>query len=141
MSNLIKWTPMNIFDDMDRLVSDEWWPMARLPRLIAPAVDVYEDKGQVVVEASITGIKPADVNVEIEDNVLKISGQVEHRSEVDDQQYYRREIRSGAFHRTVPLPTAVKGDQAEASYKDGLLKITVPKAEEAKPKKIAIKTA
>ena len=104
-----------------------------------PAVDVYEDKDNVVVESPLAGIDPDKVNIEIEDNVLKISGQQEKKTEVDEKEYYRREVRSGAFYRAVALPKAVDGDKAEAEFKDGMLKITVPKKEEAKPKKIAVK--
>lgn len=131
---LIKWTPM---DDMDRFWADDWFPM-RMPKVMTPAVDVYEDKDHVMVEAPLAGVDPKDVNIEIEDNILKISGQSEHKTEVDEKNYYRKEIRSGAFYRAVALPKAVKGDQASATYKDGILKITVPKAEEAKPKKISV---
>ncbi len=137
MTHLIKWSPMDIFDDLDR-AGDDWLPMMRMPRVMTPAVDVYEDANNVVVEAPLVGIKPADVSIEIEDNILKISGKSEHTTEVDDKNYFRREIRSGAFYRAVALPKSVVGDKAAAAYKDGILKITVPKAEAAKPKKITI---
>jgi len=136
---IIKWTPMDIFDEMDR-VWDDWRPV-RVPNVMTPAVDVYEEKDHVIVETPLVGIKPADVNIEIEDNILKISGKSEHTSEVDDKNYYRKEIRSGAFYRAVALPKAVIGEKAEANYKDGILKITVPKAEEVKPKKITVKAS
>lgn len=132
---LIKWSP--IFDDMDRFMSDDWMPT----RAMTPAVDVYEDSDHVIVEAPLAGIDPAKVNIEIEDNILKISGQSEHQSEVDDKNYYRKEVRYGSFYRALALPKAVQGEKAEANYKDGVLKITVPKAEEAKPKKITIKAS
>jgi HSP20 family protein len=139
MPPLIKWNPDNNLPEIDNFFADDWFPMMRMPRVITPAIDVYENKDQVVVEAPISGIKPADVNIEIEDNILKISGQSEHQSEVDDKNYYRKEIRSGAFYRAVALPKAVKSDQAQATYKDGILKITIPKADEAKPRRISIK--
>lgn len=104
-----------------------------------PAVDVYEDKDNVIVESPLAGIDPEKVNIEIEDNVLKISGQEEKKSEVDEKNYYRKEIRSGSFYRAISLPKAVHGEKAEASFDKGVLRITVPKKEEAKPKKIAIK--
>ena len=137
---IVKWTPMDIFDDMDRFFSDDVRGM-RLPRLMTPAVDVYEDKDHVMVEAPLAGVDPAKVNIEIEDNVLKISGSSEHHTEVDEKNYYRKEIRSGAFYRAVALPKAVVGEKAEATFKDGILKISVPKADEAKPKRITVKTS
>lgn len=136
---IIKWTPMDIFDEMDRGWGD-WAPM-RMPRVMTPAVDVYEDKDHVTVETPLVGVDPSKVNIEIEDNILKISGQSDHKSEVDDKDYYRKEVRYGSFYRAVALPKAVKGDQAEANYKDGVLKISIPKADEAKPRKIAVKTS
>jgi HSP20 family protein len=138
---LIKWTPGDIFDDLDRNIGDTWFPLMRAPRMMTPAIDVYEDQDNVIVEAPLAGIKPADVNIEIEDNLLKISGESKHQSEVDEKNYYRKEIRSGAFYRTVALPKAVKGDEASATFKDGVLKITIPKAEEAKPRRITVKTS
>lgn len=129
---LIKWTPLDVFDDFDRSWGD-------LPsRVMTPALDVYEDHDNVVVETPLVGIDPKDVAIEIEDNILKISGQSKHRTEVDDKQFYRKEVRYGQFFRSVALPKAVAGDKAAASYKDGILKITVPKTEAAKPKKIQV---
>ncbi len=104
-----------------------------------PAVDIYEDKNNLIVEAPLAGINPEKVNIEIEDNLLKISGQQEKKTEVDEKEYYRKEIRSGSFYRAIALPKAVDGDKAKAEFKDGILKVIVPKKEEARPKKITIK--
>lgn len=108
-----------------------------------PAVNVYEDKDNVVVEAPLANIDPNQVEVEIEENVLKISGSTESKSEVDDKDkhFYRREIRTGTFYRAVALPKAVEGSKAEAAYHNGILKITVPKSDEAKPRTIRVKTS
>lgn len=138
MTSLLKWTPMDMFDDMDRMAEQPWMPM-RLTRMMTPAVDVYENTDHVTVEAPLVGIDPKDITIEIEDNVLKISGQSQHKSEVDEKNYYRKEVRYGSFARAVALPKAVVGDKAEATYKDGVLKISIPKAEEAKPRRISIK--
>ena len=134
---IVKWTPMDVMDDMDRFLDASWMPI--IPqRIMNPAMDVYEDKDNVIVETPLVGIDPSKVNIEIEDNILKISGQSSHKSEVDDKSYYRKEVRYGSFYRAVSLPKAVIGDKAEANYKDGILRITVPKADEAKPKKITV---
>ncbi|MBI3573166.1 MAG: Hsp20/alpha crystallin family protein [Candidatus Kerfeldbacteria bacterium] len=135
---IIKWSPVDVVDEMDRMLTDDWAPMFT-HRAMSPAVDIYEDKDQVVVEAPLAGIDPAKVSIEIEDNILKISGTAEHKSEVDDKNYYRKEVRSGAFYRAIALPKAVTGDKASATYKDGILKISIPKADEAKPRKITVK--
>lgn len=106
-----------------------------------PAVNVSEDKDHVIVETPLAGIDPDQVEIEIEDNVLKISGSTESKSEVDDKDkhYYRKEIRAGSFYRAVALPKSVEGSKAEATYHQGILKITVPKSEQAKPRTIKIK--
>ncbi len=130
---LIKWTPMDLFDDFERSWGD-------LPtRVMTPALDVYEDNDNVIVETPLPNIDPKDVSIEIEDNILKISGETKHKSEVDDKQYFRKEVRYGQFFRSVALPKSVAGERAAAAYKDGLLKISVPKTEAAKPKKIDVK--
>lgn len=137
---IVKWTPMNMMDDMDRFPDAGWMPM--IPqRIMNPAMDVYEDQDQVIVETPLVGIEPSKVNIEIEDNILKISGQSGHQSEVDDKNYYRKEVRYGSFYRAISLPKAVVGEKANATYKDGILKIAMPKADEAKPKKITVKTS
>lgn len=107
-----------------------------------PAVNVYEDKDNVVVETPLAGVDPEKVDIEIEDNVLKISGSAQSKSEVDDKDkhFYRKEIRSGSFYRAVALPKSVEGSKAEASFKNGVLKVTVPKSDQAKPRTIKVKT-
>jgi HSP20 family protein len=126
-----------MFDDMDRLMDDAWLPVMR-PHF-APAVDVYEEKDNVVAEMPLAGVDPEKVEITVEDNILTVSGKNEHKSEVDEKNYYRKEVRYGAFSRSVALPKAVKGEQAEATFDKGILKIVMPKAEEAKPKTIKVK--
>ncbi len=137
MTNLIRWNPF--FDGFE----DDWgFPSLSLSSKqgsFMPAVDVYEDGGNVIVETQLAGIDPEKVDISIENDVLCIKGESEKKSEVDDNNYYRKEIRSGSFYRSIPLPVHVQGDGASAEAKDGVLKIFVPKAEEAKPKKIQIK--
>lgn len=131
---IISWSPLR---DMDRFFEDfSSWDRANF----APAVDIYQDKDNVVVEASLSGIDPEKVDISIENDVLTISGHTEEKQETKREDYYRKEIREGSFSRSIILPMNVKGDQAEAHYEKGVLKITLPKAEEAKPKKISIKT-
>jgi len=104
-----------------------------------PAVDVYETKDVVVVETPLAGIDPKDVEIAVENDVLTIKGETKKESEVDDKNYYRKEVASGSFFRSVAMPSRVVADKAEASFADGMLKVTIPKAEEAKPKTIKIK--
>ena len=139
MSPLIKWTPsFEPFEDMDKMLSD-FSPMRSMQGFV-PAVDIYQDKNSVIVEAQLAGIEPEKVNISIENDVLIIKGESEKKSEVEDKNYYRKEIKSGSFYRSIPLPAHVNGDKASAEAKDGVLKIVVPKALETKPKTIKIKT-
>lgn len=103
-----------------------------------PAVDVYEDKENVVVEATLAGIKPEEVNIAINDDVLTIEGRRQSTSEIDEKNYYRKEVRTGSFHRSVLLPVSVQSDKAEANFENGLLRIVLPKEEKAKSKNIKI---
>lgn len=134
---LIKWTPFlepANWDDFDRVFDS--WP--NLNQNFTPALDIYQDKDNVIVEAPLAGIDSDKVDIAIENDVLTIQGQQEKKNEIEDKNYYRKEIRSGSFYRAVQLPTRVKGDEANADYESGVLKITIPKAEEVKPKSIKV---
>lgn len=137
--SLIKWTPFfPEYDDMDKMMS-EMLPAVRGNQYgFTPALDMYEDKDNVVIETQLGGINPDKVDISIENNVLTIKGESEKKSEIDEKNYYRKEIRRGSFYRTVSMPTKVDGDKASAVNEDGILKITIPKAAEVKPKTIKI---
>ena len=114
------------------------WPEIKA-REFVPPMDVYEKGGKVIVETPIAGVDPEKVAISVEDNVLTIKGKSEKKSEVEEKNYYRKEVRYGSFYRSVTLPADVIGTKAEASYKDGVLKIEIPKAPEKKEKKLKIK--
>ncbi len=137
--SIIKWTPLlSEFDDMDKMF-DSMLPAVRGSQFgFTPAVDMYEDKDNIVIETQLGGIDPEKVDISIENNVLTIKGESEKKSEVEDKNYYRKEIRRGSFYRSIPLPTKVDGDSASAESGDGILKISIPKASEVKPKTIKI---
>lgn len=137
--SLIKWTPfLSEFDDMDKAM-ESMLPAVRGNQFgFTPAVDMYEDKNNLIVETQLGGIDPEKVDISIENNILTIKGESEKKSEVEDKNYYRKEIRRGSFYRSIPLPTKVDGDKASAINEDGILKISVPKATETKPKTIKI---
>jgi len=135
---LIPWKP---FDDLDRFFSDEDWflPIKRGFQG-GPLMDVYETEKEVVAEVSLPGVDPEKVNISIEDNVLRVSGMREEKTEEKKKGYWRKEIRKGSFERAVQLPAAVKEDGVEATYEKGVLKIVMPKAKPAAAaKKIKIK--
>jgi HSP20 family protein len=138
---IIKWTPfLEPFEEMDKMFSD-LMPTRNNMTGFMPAVDVYQDKDKVYVETQLAGIDPDKVDISIENDVLIIKGESEKKSEVEDKNYYRKEIRRGSFYRSVPLPSHVLGDKASAEAVNGILKVAVPKALETKPKTIKIKTA
>jgi HSP20 family protein len=103
-----------------------------------PAVDMYEGDAAFTLTAELPGFSKDDVQVEIKDNRLTLRGERKRESEVKDAQYHRVERVYGAFHRSIRLPALVDAGKAEAVFKDGVLKLTLPKAEEAKPKAISI---
>lgn len=134
--SIIKWTPLfGNFDELDKTFSD----LSPAITGFTPAVDLYQTKDEVVIETPLTGIDPEKVDISIENDVLTIQGKSEKKTEVDENNYYRKEVRYGSFFRSVAMPTHVMGDKAKAEYENGMLKISIPKAPEAKIKKIAIK--
>jgi HSP20 family protein len=110
-------------------------------RLWAPAIDISERKDAYIVTAEIPGVRPEDLDVSLEDGVLTIKGERQFSQESSEQQWHRVERRYGAFRRTITLPTRTKADEIEASFENGLLEVVVPKAEEARPRKIQIRGA
>lgn len=131
---LMRFTPGFPFRDLDRFFDENWEGGD-----FSPAIDVRQEKDSVIVETSLPGIDPDKVDISVENDVLTVSGHTEEKKEVRREDYYRKEIREGNFSRSVILPMGVKADQSEAHYENGILKITLPKAEEAKQKKIAIR--
>jgi len=136
---MIKWTPLlEPFEEMDKMFND-FLPSTRSAHGgFMPAVDMYEDKDNIMVETQLAGIDPANVDITIENDILSIKGESEKKSEIDEKNYYRKEIRRGSFYRSIPLPAHVSGDLATAEAEGGVLKITIPKAPEGKPKTIKI---
>lgn len=103
-----------------------------------PAVDVWETENELVLSFDLPGIPEEGIAVELDDNVLTISGERERTNEHSSERFYRFERRYGQFSRSVALPAGVQEDQIEASYKDGVLEVRVPKPEEPKPRRIEI---
>lgn len=140
--SLLRWQPHfnqvpELFDEFNRAMGIS---LGGTHTLI-PALNAYQTENDVVVEASLPGIDHKDINISVENDVLTIKGSTEKRSEVDEKDYFRQEVRIGGFHRAVALPVSVKTDEARAVYEKGVLKITIPKEERAKPKTIKVETA
>jgi HSP20 family protein len=117
---------------------ERWWP-GRALSLQVPAVDVYEDKDDVVVKAEVPGLSKDDLEVDLAESVLTIRGEKKKEEEIKEKNFYRSERSSGSFSRSLELPAEVKTDQAKATFKDGILEIRIPKTEEAKKKSFKVK--
>ncbi len=131
---------MDIRDEMDRLLSDTFGGRGWEERFgWTPALDVEEGENEFIVSCELPGINKDDVNISVVDNTLTISGEVGEEQDVQEKNYHLKERIRGKFSRQVALPSAVDHQNADASYKDGILTIKLPKAEEAKPKQIEIK--
>lgn len=134
--NLIPWNPFREGDNLSKDISNffDFSPMRFFSGISSPRVDVYQTDIDVVVKAEIPGITREDLNVYVDENSIRLSGQSKRDNEYKDEHVYRTERFYGSFSRTIPLPVEIKSDQAKAEYKDGILSITVPKVEPAKSK-------
>lgn len=104
-----------------------------------PAVDIYEnDKHEIVIRAEMPGMKREDIELRVENNTLTLRGERKREAEVRDEQYHRVERASGAFVRSFSLPSTVDAGHVSAEYKDGVLSVTLPLREEAKPRQIPV---
>ena len=131
---LVSWHPLQ---EVDRFFDDNLMGMMHTGSV--PMLNVYQDGDNVMVDVQLPGIDPKDIEIDVENDVLTIAGSSGDTKEIKKENYYRKEIRSGSFRRNIILPMPVKGDKAEASYEKGILTITLPKHEAAKPKKISVK--
>ena len=106
-----------------------------------PALDAHEDKDKYLVTLDIPGLKREDLTVSVQDGVLTVSGERKMEKDVTEGTVHRTERYYGKFSRSVSLPVAVRADKVSAVYKDGVLKVEIPKAEEAKPKTVEVKVS
>lgn len=134
---------LSLRDAMNRLFEESVVPssMRRAEREpSAPvAVDMYEVDGEIVVKSDLPGIDPEDVDISISDNMLTIKGQFEAADEEEKGNIHIQERRYGAFQRSIALPSGVEATKTEAEFDDGVLRVTLPKVEEEKPKRIEVK--
>jgi len=144
--SITRWEPfselMTLRDAMDRLFEESFVRPGRLlarPAAGAVPVDVYQQDANIIVKAPLPGVKPEDIDISVVGDTLTIRGEMKQEREVKEEDYVRRERRFGAFSRTVSLPTPVNTSKANATFENGVLTLTLPVAEEAKPKQIKIK--
>lgn len=143
MSNLIRWEPMRevitLREAMDHLFDDAFTRPVGMARSSVPAVDMYQTDDAVIVKAALPGFKPDDVQISVTNEVLTLRGEFKEENERRDAVYHVRERRHSSFERSLSLPASVQIDKAKADFENGVLTISLPKAEEVKPRTITIK--
>jgi len=144
---LIRWEPSegltSLRREMDHLLEDFF---GKGPfhlggaGTFSPSVEVADTKDAVVVKAQVPGVSQDQLQVSITNDTVTLKGDMKEEDKKEEKDYYRREIRYGAFTRTIPLPVAVQSEKATATLKDGVLEISIPKSEQAKVTTIPIQT-
>ena len=145
---IVKWDPFRnvaaLQDRINRIFDESFSRTADLDDDISmsawkPLVDIYETDESIILKAELPGIKKDDVSVEVKDNVLTLKGVRTEEKEIKEKNYYRKERAFGTFSRTFNLQHRIQPDKIKARFKDGVLKIEIPKPEEEKPKQITVK--
>jgi len=135
----------SLHEKIDRLFDETFNPPAwlsfREENAESIALDLYEEGDKVIIQASVPGIRPQDLHVQLRDDMMSIRAEVQEESEHRDRIYHLQEHRHGGLERTVALPCQVIPEKAEAVYQDGLLTLTLPKAHEVSAREIEIKVA
>jgi HSP20 family protein len=143
---IIPWRP---FWDIEKwfgeMEPERWLEFPRVPMIRTPRMDIYETDREVVAEVELPGVDPKNIEVEVKENYLRVEAKKEEKKEEKEKGYYRKELSKGYYKRVVPLPFEVIGEKAEASYEEGILKVTIPKAkpikkEKEKKVKVRVKT-
>lgn len=144
---IVKWDPfrdmMTLRERMDRLFEDS---LSRIrgegeePSFGAwtPAVDIYETADSLVIKAELPGLEKENINIEVKNNSLSLSGERRYEKEIKEENYHRMERSYGHFRRVFTLPATVDQENIKASFKNGVLEVALPKVEKAKPKQIKI---
>ena len=140
---LVRWEPFNrqLSERFNRVLEDAMRPWGEPGELgaWAPRIDVYEKGDNIIIDAEIPGLKKEDIEVTVENQMLTLRGEKKETKEVKRDGFYQSERFYGKFQRAVALPAAVDESKIEATYKDGILTVTMPKSEESRAKHIAIK--
>jgi HSP20 family protein len=147
MMNLVKWNPwkeMSVLQNrMNHLFNEPFFRSGREDDELSlgawhPAVDMFDNDDKIVIKAELPGMNKKDFSVDVKDRVLTLSGQRSYDNEVKEENYYRRERTYGKFKRAFHLPADVDADNIKAEFKDGILKVEIPKPEAQKPKQITV---
>ncbi len=145
--SMICWGPfselVSLRQAMDRLFEDSFVRPSRLAFVpgegLTPPINIYNTANEMVVKATLPGVKPEELDIDITGDTLTIKGETKAEQEIKEENYLLRECRYGAFPRSLSLPAVLKTDKTEASLENGILTLTIPKAEEVKPKAIKVK--
>ncbi len=146
---LVRWNPwgnrMALRSNFDRLFDEFFaaspYPGTRGENLTGswnPAVDVFEADATYVIKAELPGIDKKDISLDVSDGVLTLKGERKHENEVKEETYYRREMSYGSFQRSFRLPSDVNAENIKADFKDGVLRVEIPKPEARQPKQITV---
>jgi HSP20 family protein len=141
MANLVRRRPFPLMDPFfEDLVTTPFWYKGTSPEY-SPCVDVTETNNQLVFDFDLPGMKKQDIKLEIDENILRVTGSREDVSEDTSERYHRREVSRGSFERQFALPSDVNPDTAKAEYRDGVLHVTVEKTKETKPQTHEVKVS
>ena len=144
MSNLTRWEParemMTLREAMDHLFDDAFTrPLSLRDAWTVPAIDMYQTDDEIVVKAALPGIKAEEVQINVTGEVLTLKGEMKQEEDKKEKAWHIHEQRYGSFERSIVLPTDVVADKAKAEFDNGILTITLPKADEVKPRTITVK--
>jgi HSP20 family protein len=139
--SLVKWNPFEgltfVQKDINK-VFDNKFSVNTFNNFWSPDIDFHENDNEYLVKADLPGLKAEDINIEINKNILLISGERKSEKEEKDTNYFKKEISYGSFKRQFVLPKLVDSDKISAKYTEGVLQVSIPKSEKAKPKQISI---
>jgi len=148
--SVVKWSPIKELEDMrrdmDRLFEEFFTPHRRMfswrrpleAEAIVPNIDMFDRKTEIVIRVDLPGVEKDNIELTVTKDTLTIKGSIKQDETIKDEDYYARERSFGTFARTITLPQEVDSTKAKASYKNGVLEITLPKKEEAKPAEIKV---
>ena len=145
--NLVRWNPwreMEIFSDRfnrffgDTLLPAAWFGEESGFHNWKPVVDIYDHGEKIVIKAELPGVDKKDIHVDVKDGIMTLRGERSYEKEVKEENYHKKERAFGEFHRSFALPEGLDPNKIDADYKDGVLKIEIPKPEEKRPKKITV---
>ncbi|MHB0977489.1 MAG: Hsp20/alpha crystallin family protein [Candidatus Aquicultorales bacterium] len=140
-----RWDPwrdlLRMQEDLSKTFERAFGPSKMQAPAWVPEADIYEKEGKIVITLDVPEVKPEEIEISIVDQTLKIKGERKKAEEIKEEDYYRMERSYGSFERIIELPVGVRTEEVDAKYKDGVLTVTLPKAEEKKAKEVQVRVA